>query len=133
VCKANDRPGGITANARSEGGERCGRAGRTRHAVHEPDCAERATRDDRASFEWATAPDRAARLLAEQVAASEPAPDEARREGCPRCRGPMPARPGATSRADDRTEVCPTCGYEEAIRDAAGLRRVPPDEWPVGS
>lgn len=51
---------------------------------------------------------------------------------CPRC-GSDYEPPGATSRADDLTEVCPTCGVEEAIRDAAALPRLLVEAWPVDS
>lgn len=43
----------------------------------------------------------------------------------------MLERPGATSRADDRTEICEPCGMDEALRDFLGLARVPVAEWPV--
>ena len=43
----------------------------------------------------------------------------------------MGERPGATSRADDATEICPDCGVEEALRDFRGLNRIPTDRWPV--
>jgi hypothetical protein len=50
---------------------------------------------------------------------------------CPRCGGRMGERPGATSRADDETEICERCGVEEALRDARGLPRIPLAAWPV--
>jgi hypothetical protein len=40
---------------------------------------------------------------------------------CPGCEGPMPHYPGALSRRDNLTEVCPECGSREAgYQHAAG-------------
>ncbi|RZF02688.1 hypothetical protein C0R05_32695 [Streptomyces albidoflavus] len=55
---------------------------------------------------------------------------------CPRCLGPLAAFSGdrgARSRmATDRgIRICGKCGTDEAVRDAAGLAPIPPDEWPV--
>lgn len=55
---------------------------------------------------------------------------------CPRCRGPLAAFDGDTgggSRiATDRAiRICGTCCTDEAVRDAASLPPIPPDEWPV--
>ena len=67
---------------------------------------------------------------------------------CPRCRGYIPsndrpgAYPGAISRWDNETEICSTCGAEEAfeqlgqgIMHSRGEHRgvTPPDQWPVNS
>lgn len=49
---------------------------------------------------------------------------------CPRCTNPYTEH-GATSRADDRTEICPTCGVDEALRAAAGQPIPPVSEWPT--
>jgi predicted RNA-binding Zn-ribbon protein involved in translation (DUF1610 family) len=62
---------------------------------------------------------------------SSSARQSARHRRCPRCGRAWGGRPGATSRADDRTEVCPNCGVDEALRDAAGLPRLTRDDWPV--
>jgi len=41
---------------------------------------------------------------------------------CPHCLGPMPdERRAATSRYDNRTKVCSTCGTAEAMMAAGGL------------
>lgn len=56
---------------------------------------------------------------------------------CPRCGGQIPnsrtpgAYPGAMSRADNATEVCSACGYDEAMRAFSGKGVQPVDEWPV--
>jgi hypothetical protein len=50
---------------------------------------------------------------------------------CPRCGDPRVREPAATSRADDRTGICPACGIEEALRAAKGLGQIPVAEWPV--
>lgn len=36
---------------------------------------------------------------------------------CPKCGGPLGKRP-ALSRRDNKTDICATCGYKEAIEDA---------------
>lgn len=46
---------------------------------------------------------------------------------CPRCDGYIPnndtpgAYPGALSRADNKTEVCSQCGYDEALNGQATI------------
>ena len=40
---------------------------------------------------------------------------------CPRCGDMLPLdRPGALSRRDNETEICPTCGTKEALIDMMG-------------
>ena len=47
---------------------------------------------------------------------------------CPRCGGPIPNEmfegvyPGAISRVDNFTEICSSCGVEEAMNDYAMSR-----------
>jgi hypothetical protein len=51
---------------------------------------------------------------------------------CPRCRmHAFPKRMGSISRADDETKVCPGCGDDEAMINAAGRPAQPPEAWPV--
>lgn len=56
---------------------------------------------------------------------------------CPRCGHFIPndlhpgAYPGAISRLDNKTEICSSCGTDEALRDFGGKAPIPPDEWPV--
>lgn len=61
---------------------------------------------------------------------------------CPRC-GTGEFTPYGTKRDADQPpppalsraaniDVCSECGLDEALRDVQGLRRIPPDEWPVG-
>ena len=51
---------------------------------------------------------------------------------CPRCGGELPnAYPGALSRADNRTEVCSDCGFDEGVRQWRGMRLQPVSEWPI--
>ena len=55
---------------------------------------------------------------------------------CPRCGDPVPNAlevgeyEGARSRTDNQTEICSTCGGEEAYEDAAGRLR-PQSKWPM--
>ena len=34
---------------------------------------------------------------------------------CPRCGDKLPDHPAALSRVDNKTEICPKCGTEEAL------------------
>ncbi len=57
---------------------------------------------------------------------------------CPRCGGPLPiGYPGALSRADGESEICSTCGTEEAVADFEGApwgaKANPATDWPVHS
>jgi hypothetical protein len=51
---------------------------------------------------------------------------------CPRCTGPM-GLPGGSRMLTKRSDVdiCGECCTDEAVRDAAGLPPIPPQEWPV--
>jgi len=56
---------------------------------------------------------------------------------CPRCLGYVPNNawpgqyPGALSRTDNKTEICSSCGTEEAMLDF-GMGELPSqDRWPV--
>jgi hypothetical protein len=42
-------------------------------------------------------------------------------EVCPRCDGDYKGR-GSLSRRDNKTDICPTCGQEEAINDAQPIK-----------
>jgi hypothetical protein len=52
---------------------------------------------------------------------------------CPRCTNPydpgQPARSRVTLSRD--IPICPPCGTDEAVRDAAGRAPIPPSEWPL--
>jgi hypothetical protein len=57
---------------------------------------------------------------------------------CPRCNlnliptNDAPgAYPGAMSRADNETEVCSFCGYDEAVKQFFGGELQPKDTWPI--
>lgn len=52
---------------------------------------------------------------------------------CPRCHGALedPARSRVT--IDRDIKVCSGCGLDEAVRDAAGLAPIPPQDWPTTS
>jgi len=53
---------------------------------------------------------------------------------CPRCEGPIPNEahhgqyPGALSRTDNETEICSSCGHDEAWEQMAGVLR-PREKW----
>lgn len=55
---------------------------------------------------------------------------------CPRCLGGIPnnemrgAYCGALSRTDNTTEICSSCGTDEALEDFLG-NLMPQDEWKV--
>lgn len=55
---------------------------------------------------------------------------------CPRCFGGIPnnemrgAYCGALSRTDNTTEICSSCGTDEALEDFLGTL-MPQDEWKV--
>lgn len=51
---------------------------------------------------------------------------------CPRCAAPYDARQPAHSRVTlgRNIPICPPCGTDEAMRDAAGRAPIPPTEWP---
>lgn len=56
---------------------------------------------------------------------------------CPRCEGFIPSLarageyPGATSRADNETEICSACGADEALRIELSNELVPMHDWPI--
>ena len=57
---------------------------------------------------------------------------------CPRCtlnliptNDAPGAYPGAMSRADNETEICSFCGYDEAIKQFFGSDLQPKDSWPI--
>lgn len=37
---------------------------------------------------------------------------------CPKCKCEYPENRGALSRRDNKTEICPDCGFLEAMEDA---------------
>lgn len=52
---------------------------------------------------------------------------------CPRCHQVEDLRFPALSRADNRTEICPPCGTEEALEAFLSPTGVTPaEEWPTG-
>ena len=46
---------------------------------------------------------------------------EQKAKECPHCDNPLTDHP-AISRADNKTEICPTCGVREAMEAAAGIK-----------
>ena len=54
----------------------------------------------------------------------------ARPEVCPRCLRQMTAQRGALSRTDNKTEVCPECGMDEALEALRGVL-TGRGSWPV--
>ena len=54
---------------------------------------------------------------------------------CPRCGGPIPDAahegefPGALSRTDNATEICSSCGTEEAMEQFYGQGLRSQEEW----
>ena len=57
---------------------------------------------------------------------------------CPRCtlnliptNDAPGAYPGAMSRADNETEICSFCGYDEAVRQFFHNDLQPKDSWPI--
>jgi hypothetical protein len=57
---------------------------------------------------------------------------------CPRCtlnlipsNDAPGAYPGAMSRADNKTEICSFCGYDEAVKQFFGADVQSKDLWPI--
>lgn len=56
---------------------------------------------------------------------------------CPRCGGSIPNNlqpgkyPGALSRVDNRTEICSSCGTDEAMWQFSERKPLPPLDRPV--
>jgi hypothetical protein len=57
---------------------------------------------------------------------------------CPRCQENLiPSNehagkyPGALSRADNETEICSSCGYDEAMKDLLHDGCEPKEAWPI--
>lgn len=57
---------------------------------------------------------------------------------CPRCQDSLipnnesPGKyPGAISRADNKTEICSSCGHDEAMKDWQDNGCEPVEAWPI--
>lgn len=56
---------------------------------------------------------------------------------CPRCQHFIPddvtpgAYPGAISRVDNKTEICSSCGLDEAIENIFTKTLTPISQWPL--